>query len=437
MKLTRQAISVAIVALLALMVVGFNLSFYYLHNAAKRTLEQSLGDRLLGIGRTILPQIASEVESDLEFGDLSLATVVRLDRYFTQIEGSEELSGINLIDNDDHDLLNWSDSASVTELLLPLYQDALTEARLGQATTSEIYQVGDRYFKSAFCPVGGDSVVAVLMVESGFEFFESFASYKRNIVPINIAAVIFLVLVAVIIVILNRKLVAAEKMVVSQTALAQMGQMAAIIAHEVRNPLAIMKATAERIKKKYGSDSRDELFDFIQEESDRLSEISGRYLQFAAPVAGKIVAESLQEVVEAVAGGLRRDYQSQGVELRLDMKEDAAALPLDSGRLRHILINLLRNALEACDEGNEVSLSSRVEGRSQLRLVVSDNGPGLDKRQRKQAFDPFYTTKAKGSGLGLFVVKRLVEELHGRITIESEVGSGTRFVIVIPVGDDG
>ncbi len=437
MKFSRQTISVAIIVLLTLMVVGFNLSFYYLYNEAKHSLDQALGDRLLAVGRTIAPQIETEVANDLRLGELSLSTVVRLNRYFEQIREAEDLSGIHLLDDQDHDLLSWSDSLSEVELFLSLHEEALAAARLGEPTPSAIYQVGDRYFKSALCPVGSDSVVALLVVESGFEFFESFRSFQRNLVPINIATALFLILMGGVVFILNRKLVQAEKMVVSQAALAQMGQMAAIIAHEVRNPLAIIRATAERIKKKYGAGIDDELFSFIQEESDRLAEISGRYLLFAAPAADKQFVESCGSIIESVVDGLRRDFQAAEVDLQITIDDAVREQLLDSGRLRHVLMNLLRNALEACKIEGRVVLEAALQGADRARIVVSDDGPGIDKRRQRQIFDPFFTTKTRGSGLGLFVVRRLVDEMKGTILLESQVGSGTRFVIVIPVGNDG
>jgi signal transduction histidine kinase len=430
-RLGRQAISVAIVLMLALMIIAFNLSIQYLYSRARSSLDDSLGERLLSIGRTIAWQIAPEVESDLELGELSLSTVARLNNYFDRIREAEELSGIYLIDSQNRDLLAWNDTLSSIEVFLPLHTEALARSRLGQTTTSELYEVGDFFFKSAFCPVGEDSVSALLVVESSFQFFNTFKAFLDNLLPVNIAAVLFLVLVGTVIVVLNRQLVKAEKLVISQAALSQMGQMAAIIAHEVRNPLAIIKATSERLKKKYGPGSDDELFDFIPEEVDRLNEISNRYLQFARPATETDAWESLRSIAESVINGLRREIKARSLTCKLEISQDVGDVAVNSPKMRQVLINLLRNAIEVSPEGKEVVVRVERDIKGNPIIAVRDQGPCIPKRNLKWIFDPFYTTKAKGSGLGLFVVKRLVEEMNGRVTVDSTVGRGTEFVIIL------
>lgn len=430
MKFHRQTISITIVILLALMVVGFNVSLLYMYDKARNSLDGSLGDRLLSIARAVSLEIDPDVESDLQLGELSLSTMTRFDSYFNQVSAADELSGMYLLDPEGHDLLAWEDSLSMIEVYLPLYQDAFNKARLGEASVTALYQVDSRYFKSAFYPLGADTTVAVLAIESAFGFFDTFSSFRQNMFLVDLIAVIFLVVVGAAIIFLNRKLVKAEQLLISQAALSQMGQMAAIIAHEVRNPLAIIKATAERIKKKYDVDAKDEILDFIPGEVDRLSEITRRYLQFASPASSSSEKESVNAIVTSVVDGLKREFSSKSVQLETNLPDQISEIYVESAKLRQIVINLMRNALDATHGGGIVRLEATGSVNSgEVMVSIADTGSGLGKKELSRIFDPFYTTKSQGTGLGLFVVKRLVDELGGELKVDSRVGSGTTFVI--------
>jgi signal transduction histidine kinase len=278
-----------------------------------------------------------------------------------------------------------------------------------------------------------------MVVESGFDFFRDLSAFKQHILMVNGIAVIALIIIGGVILLLNRQLIRAEKMIVSQAALSQMGQMAAIIAHEVRNPLAIIKATAERIKKKYGNAEKSEqqLFDYIPEEVDRLHQITSHYLQFAAPESLKGKAESIGNIVQSVCEGMSKEFQRKGVTFQSEISDDIKGMTIDSVQLRQILMNLLRNALEATSEGGTVGITVKEKSAESIVMVVSDTGCGLSKTALKKLFDPFYTTKSSGTGLGLFVVKRLVDNLEGTIVSESKINEGSRFTVTLPVRKNG
>ncbi len=226
---------------------------------------------------------------------------------------------------------------------------------------------------------------------------------------------------------------------ISQAALSQMGQMTAIIAHEVRNPLAIIKATAERIKKKFGADESPDaaLLDFIPEEVDRLNQITTHYLQFAAPLDSPRKLAPAADTVRSVVEATQREAKRHEVELNYSSQPEVADILTDANALHQIAINLLHNAIDAVGRAGkvEVSLESGVH-KGTARLVIADNGPGISRKDQKRIFDPFFTTKVSGTGLGLFVVKRLVEQIGGTIEIESGKENGTRFVIMFSGSGD-
>ncbi len=418
------------VILLLCLVIGFNVALYLLYQRSLDALETGLGDRLLSVGRTLAPLVEQEVNKSEVAGELSLVSLVLLQDYFEQVREEDDLSAIYLLDLNERDMLAWEDSLSEIELLLPLHQQSLSQAYVGLPVTSELYQVQDRSFKAAYQPIGRNPVKAVLIVESSFKFFSTLEDYQQSIFLVNSIALAVLVVLGLAIVLLNRRLISTEKLLVSQAALSQMGQMAAIIAHEVRNPLAIIKATAERIKKKFGeSESSDRaLLDFIPEEVDRLNQITTHYLQFASPVDAPVKLEPVADTVRSVLDATGREARRHGVELVSSIADIEDRL-VDATALRQIVINLLHNALDAVGNSGRVTISLTRGTRGSIKLLIEDTGPGIDNRDLKKIFDPFYTTKVSGTGLGLFVVKRLVERIAGTIDVDSQPGRGTRFTI--------
>lgn len=435
----RKLVSILIIALLVLLVGGFNIALYLLYSRSLETLDRSLGDRLLSVGRAIAPEVESVLQFEPPQGPLSLSTLVRLQDYLLRIRDSDALSGVYLLDIENRDMLSLDDSITSVQLFLPLHAEGLSRAALGRAGVSELYRVGTRSFKSAYQPVGDDPVYGILLIESNFEFFTDFEDFKQHILIVNSAAVALLILVAIVVVILNRKLLKAEKLLISQAALSQMGQMAAVIAHEVRNPLAIIKASAERLKRKYSSiESKDaQLFDFIPEEVDRLNRITTHYLQFAAPEDAASKPESIRAVIESVAEGMSKEFEHRAVKLRTDCESGSSGIQVDSLRVRQILVNLLKNALDATPAAGQVEIRTAKSRTGGLLVTISDTGAGLDKKMAKHIFDPFFTTKSHGTGLGLFVVRRLVDNMKGDIRVNSQPGVGTTFVITLPGKVDG
>jgi len=217
-----------------------------------------------------------------------------------------------------------------------------------------------------------------------------------------------------------------------------MGQMAAIIAHEVRNPLAIIKATAERIKKKFGASSTNSsdtaLLDYIPEEVDRLNQITTHYLNFAAPADAPKRLEPVVETLRIVLEATEREAHRHKVEISHAIDSSISNELADATALRQMVMNLLHNAMDAVGEGGKIVVRlDKAHRKNSLKLVISDNGPGIDKKDLKRVFDPFFTTKVSGTGLGLFVVKRLVERIDGTINIDSEAGKGTKITILFAV----
>lgn len=229
--------------------------------------------------------------------------------------------------------------------------------------------------------------------------------------------------------------------------LAAAGQLAADMAHEIRNPLAAISGSIE-VMRESGADAdrNDRLMDIVLREVQRLDGLIGDFLQYARPAIAKPEIIDLAHVVEEVVK-MFEGARPAGVDLSVEVQADTTALA-DPTQLRQVLWNLLLNAAQAMPDGGRMRLAAapirapqgagpkgrnvHEEALAQVEITVSDTGVGIRPDVLERVFDPFFTTKPKGSGLGLPTVHRIIEDHGGSLRIESEVGQGTAIHIRLP-----
>jgi two-component system sensor histidine kinase PilS (NtrC family) len=214
--------------------------------------------------------------------------------------------------------------------------------------------------------------------------------------------------------------------------LATVGQLAAGIAHEIRNPLASISGSLELLRQSPQASEDDRtLMAIVHREVARLDGLIGELLGYANPRPRHIVDFDLAVVIDEVAHMARGDQSSGAVELALDVARPLA-VRADPAQLRQVIWNLVRNACQAAATGGgHVRVeTAAVDGGT--RLVVEDDGPGIASQHMARIFEPFFTTRAKGTGLGLATCHAIVVDHGGRIDVETEVGKGTRMVVTLP-----
>lgn len=226
--------------------------------------------------------------------------------------------------------------------------------------------------------------------------------------------------------------------------MATVGRMAAQITHEVRNPLASIGLYAELLCDELGSESEPRrLVESITSEVDRLTEITETYLRFARLPRPQLEAENLGELVASIVEFSRAELSNAGIRLEVDLGREPLEAAVDENQIRQALLNLIRNAREAmaaagvakvagmADLGGLLRVALRARPEGLVEIVVSDTGPGIRSENLPKVFDPFFSTKAKGTGLGLPLVQQIAVEHGGRIEVESS-DAGTAFHIVLP-----
>jgi len=220
--------------------------------------------------------------------------------------------------------------------------------------------------------------------------------------------------------------------------LATIGRLSANIAHEIRNPLASLSGAIEALVRELPADSgRDRLVEIVLRESDRLNRIIRDFLEYARPAPMTTHPVNLAELLEEVV--LLIEHRSLPAELKV-VREFGDALParVDPQQLRQAIWNLCINAVQAMPEGGELRLGCRfLPGGSpaRLQLWVSDTGYGIAEADLPHIFEPFFSTKAEGSGIGLALVYRVVQDHGGQIEVRSQPGAGTTFLLTLPSTD--
>lgn len=211
---------------------------------------------------------------------------------------------------------------------------------------------------------------------------------------------------------------------------AELGSMAAMTAHEVRNPLSTVRMAAQRITIEHEDAGASELARVIVEEVDRLDRVLGDFVALSRPLSIEPQWVRLEQVVAAVAP-LRVRAEAEGKHLSIELAP--LEVRVDPARLGQALRNLVENALDAVGPSGTVRLVGAAKGPG-LELEVLDDGPGLDEAGRAAALELFHTTKSFGTGLGLPIARRIVEGHGGEMSLESPAGGGLRVRLVLPVG---
>lgn len=228
--------------------------------------------------------------------------------------------------------------------------------------------------------------------------------------------------------------VALERKLFQSAKLAAIGTLAAGVAHEIRNPLGIMKTSADMIKRSFHEGEQNyELAGFLIEEVDRLNRVVTRLLDFAKPSAPNVAPCDLAEIMDRALALAGPQHRVQNLQVVKNYTKDLPKVSVDREQLCQVFLNLIINAVQAMPKGGRLTLSTGVDGEETVWAGVADTGEGIDESIVDSIFDPFFTTKASGSGLGLAIAYRIVEGHEGRLEVKSDHGKGTAFTVVLPV----
>lgn len=230
----------------------------------------------------------------------------------------------------------------------------------------------------------------------------------------------------------NRQLQAAEEAVRRSDRLAALGQLSAGLAHELRNPLGTIRASAEMLGRSVSAENEvaREVAGFISSEVDRCNSLVTRFLEFARPLQVRVAPAELAPVIDRAVAQVERE--KPGVTIWKNYSPEIPPFPFDAELMERVFYNLMVNAVEATVPGGAVTVKTRLAGGS-AEIAVIDRGSGIDPHLIDTIFNPFVTGKPTGVGLGLAIVSKIVDEHGGKIAVESEPGKGSIFRVDLPM----
>lgn len=220
--------------------------------------------------------------------------------------------------------------------------------------------------------------------------------------------------------------------------LASMTTMAAGVAHEIKNPLAAMKIHTQLLRKlfqKKGTlkeEDAENYLEVLEEEIEHLNKIAVDFLFAVKPMEVELKKDSINNIINEIVSFLMPEAEEKNIELVSNLSQFIPNIEIDPRLVRQALLNLIQNAFAAMPEGGTLTLTTKLNG-DFISVMVDDTGTGIDDDKLSRIFEPYFTTKASGTGLGLTLVYKIMKEHHGDIHVTSKKGAGTTFTLDFPI----
>ncbi|WP_234400707.1 ATP-binding protein [Virgibacillus senegalensis] len=224
----------------------------------------------------------------------------------------------------------------------------------------------------------------------------------------------------------------AEEMMIRSEKMSIAGQLAAGVAHEIRNPLTSIKGFLQLLQA--GIDRKEEYYKIMVDEIEKIETITSELLFISKPMTDDKKMELISELLNDVVVLLRSQAKLKNVDIYIDLDKEQYIF-CDRSQIKQVFINLIKNAVEAMKDGGNVYVKGRTTNGS-VEIDIIDDGPGIPENILHKLKEPFFTTKKDGTGLGLMISNQIVEKHHGRLEIYSNPDKGSTFCVILPIGKD-
>ncbi|HEX9971896.1 MAG TPA: ATP-binding protein, partial [bacterium] len=425
----------------ALLLLLFNSGSWLFLQRMGSYLERELEKRLTSIARLMQRNINNQYIDDLLSNNEPEFALFFIQQDLRQLVDKEELQDAFIIDRNFMVLSDGGTGFGVEQRRTYLQQDSIAIQRAWQDSiaASPIHIVAGNRFKNVYAPLKDASrdIVALLVLEANADFFENLGLFKRGLIIGGLISFGLIVVFSFFISWMITLLIRTQESLKQSEKLAAMGQMAASMAHEIRNPLGIIKSTADVLKEKYIDPTKsDELFDYISEEVKRLNHLVNNFLSFAREPKLELKLARIESVIKKAVAAIEREDPNKTISVNFAHSDELQPFLFDENAIQQVLFNMLINSIQAIDQEGKIAIdltSVNLKNKHYAKISISDDGPGIQGDVNK-IFEPFYTTKSSGSGLGLAISKQIVEKHGGWIEVESQPGQGTTFRIFLPMG---
>ncbi len=330
------------------------------------------------------------------------------------------------------------------DITLPTYSDR-TEAVMSTDRNGQPIVIGYAFINTKIAPTS----FILMVVKQKAGMMKVWLDLRSNINWFFVvSAVIIIIVITLTSTVMINKIFQTDRekaktMVIAEQncQLASIGQLAAGVAHEINNPLALINETAGyvkdlfMIKQQYKEETElVEHIDSIIDAVERCGTITRQLLGFARRFDVQTQPIDLKDMVSDVLNFHKKEAEYRNITIHVDIPETIPLIETDRGKLQQIILNLVNNAFQAIDNGCFLDIRAEMDGPEHVRLFIRDNGYGISEAHLNKVFEPFFTTKkeGQGTGLGLSITYGLVQKLHGTIMVQSKTGEGTTFVVTLP-----
>lgn len=418
-----------------LLLIAVNVAYRAAFSDFRESLDQQLGEQLTSLAEGLASGIPADEAERLIGAEFDPEAYLRVHDLMRTFADGNQLSSVTLLDT------LWNDPfADVPDSLNTLVyslldRDGQWALMSGLTWTSPTYQWGDNYYRSAAAPIVDEAkgrTVAIVRIEAAAGYFGALDRLEAVAILIHVSSAVLAIMLVALFAWYSYSSRQWDMRLLHSEKLIGLGRLAATIAHEIKNPLGIIKATAQRLQRVDDPEKRAELLRYIPEEADRLNRILTGYLRVASPDGAARVPIALDEKLSEWMGHAFGHNDATRGRWTVNV-EACGRILADPDSPKQVLLNLVNNALDASPKDQGVAVDWRRGQMGLGRLTVSDRGPGIPRKLRDRVFEPFYTTKAKGSGLGLHAVRMMVERDGGIVVIEDNPGGGARIVVEWPL----
>ena len=426
-----------VTGLLLLSVLGFlNIIGWSMYQLTEAELDRMLDSRLWSIGNTAALKLEEYGEDFWEGGLLPDALLDIIKEDLSDISERNELKRIFILDASGEFIASSRStdlSGSVDAILEDDMDNVIKSAWEGNESATIYYQVEGIGYKRAYVPVftGTGTVGAVLGIEAGAGYFGSLRSLKNQLLTLSLFSVALFLVILLIVYRLLRRSVNAEQSLHRTWRALELGRMTSSVAHELRNPMGIIRTNLEVILRESGG--VNEVISDCLEEISRMESIIKRFLSLSSPDGAPKEKLSLQNIIKSGKKFWEHDCLAREVVLFIqDLPESEIIVSANRDSLNSVLQNIVSNALEATSKGGKISINILSDNDFGI-IEISDTGKGMSGDTLVKAFDPFFSEKEGGTGIGLALCRRIMHEFGGDININSKPNKGTTVKLSIPI----
>jgi len=422
-----------------LLVALFNVVGWYLYFVVKNSKEDELGNRLITVANMVSSYLESEaVIISFTEGDEQTDWYKRLKEYLLEVKKKNNLRTLSIFNTDFQWMIGTDADMKIGtySYLLKIDEEEIKKSITQKVSTqSYLYSFEDIQYKRAYAPIQGfdGTIEAFVKVEASRDYFVGLAKLRNSLIFLGLFCIGVIGILVIIFYKLVNALIKAEESSELNNRLQSLGTMAAGVAHEIRNPLGIIRNTAEILKAELLSESDSYSYvDSILEEVHRLNNLVTQFLQLSKPSVIEKRDCDIRQLIESTISFVKYDFEKSGIKNFYDKPQHPVNIKCDENSIKQLLLNLLINAKQSMKNGGSVKIDL-IKKKNKILITITDEGSGISEIEIKKVFDPFYSTKDAGIGLGLTICKNIVDSHNGTIEVFSRENKGTKIIVSLPI----